>query len=175
MASKTLLLKKIFLFCGIFCFSIILSSRAADTKNAHPAKKYVVGKVTWMEWQKTAGWETYNADDYNPDPQKVKTISRLIKKRNGTFMVFGASWCGDSKSEMPKIFKLFSLAGISAQEVALYGLDLKKQEPSGTSEAYDIKRVATLVVLAGEVEIGRIVEYPALSWEDDLMAILTDE
>ena len=173
MISNLSLLKKIFVFCGIFSFSIILSALAADTGNPQSQKKYVVGKVTWTKWQKTAGWGTYSPDYYNPDPQKVSALSELIKKRNGSLIVFGASWCGDSKSEMPKIYKLFSLAGISDQEVALYGLDLKKQEPSGIADAYDIKRVATLVVLSGEEEIGRIVEYPAVSWEDDLIAILT--
>ncbi|NLI33948.1 MAG: hypothetical protein GX422_14395 [Deltaproteobacteria bacterium] len=49
------------------------------------------------------------------------------------------------------------------------------KEPSGQSERFGILNVPTLIILKGERELGRIVERPMQTWEDDILYILSNE
>lgn len=134
--------------------------------------KVVVGPLTWEEWQKDAGWKSYSADDYIPLDNLLDRFSELANSKDVSFLLFSASWCPDSKSEMPKIYKLFKSAGIPFEKIQLFGLDLKKEEPSGIAQDHQIERVPTLLVLKDLEEIGRVVEFPSKTWEEDLLMIL---
>jgi thiol-disulfide isomerase/thioredoxin len=133
----------------------------------------VLGKKTWEEWKAEAGWKSYSAEAYQPPEGKIRTISDLGKSKNATFVVFGGSWCPDTIKQLPMIYKIFALASIPPNKVDLYGVDRKKKDPSGTAEKFGIQKVPTLVILANGNEVGRIVEYPQVSWEDDIIALLS--
>lgn len=132
----------------------------------------VLGVCSWEGWQKEANWDDYEAADYEPDSLAIRRIAEKAKSPSITFLLFGGSWCGDSRDGIPKIFKIFRAAGIPLERTTLYGVDRKKRESTGTAEKFQIKRVPTLVVLRSGQEVGRIVEVPAVSWEKDLEALL---
>ncbi len=131
--------------------------------------KVIVGELTWQEWKKAAGWKSYSAENYIPEDDLLGAINTLANSDDVSFLFFGASWCPDSETEMPKVFKLFKRAGVSFEKIKLFGLSLKKDEPAGIARAYNIERVPTLVMLQGGKEIGRIVEFPKKTWEEDLL------
>jgi len=54
----------------------------------------------------------------------------------------------------------------------LFGLDRSKRDADGLAEKYQIEFVPTFVVLQDDEEIGRIVETPIVSIEQDLVEIL---
>jgi thiol-disulfide isomerase/thioredoxin len=135
------------------------------------AGKIIVGKITWDDWKKDAGWSDYSAIDYSPTDL---VEFREIVNSDISFILFSGSWCGDSKSEVPKIFKLFSQAG-KENKIKLYGLDRMKDEPSGIAKLYKIEKVPTLIILRDNQESGRIIEYPAISWEKDIMQIISSK
>lgn len=138
----------------------------------HKGKNVIVGECTWSEWQTSAGWASYRAADYRPDAGKASQLGKIAAAQKVSFLLFAGSWCGDSVSEVPKIFQLFAAANIPDAQVWLYGLDRDKYEPSGAATRYKISRVPTLVVVHQERELGRIVEYPKTSWEQDLLEIV---
>ncbi|MCS6989321.1 MAG: thioredoxin family protein [Chloroherpetonaceae bacterium] len=150
------------------CASSQLLQEDAETK-----EKMVVGKCSFADWKRLAEWSTYDAPDYAPDAETVARIAPLVKSPDVSFILFGGSWCGDTKTEFPKYFKLFSALNLPEPKVALYGVNRKKREGSGVAERFNLKRVPTLVVLRGDKEIGRIVEYPTETLEKDLLKILT--
>lgn len=157
---------------NLFFFIIILAliSACASTKNE---KKIITGEFSWNQWQKQAGWESYDAAEYLPGEFLSQQLKHIVVSEDVNLLLFSGSWCGDSKSEVPKIFKLFESANISLDKIKLYGVDRNKLEPTGTAEKYKIKRVPTLLVLRNGKEIGRIIEYPKTSWEEDIFQILT--
>ena len=132
-----------------------------------------LGEKTWEEWKAEAGWASYSADGFQPSAAKIEDISRLIKQKTATFLVFGGSWCSDTRIHLSRIMKILRLASVPSGDIHLYGVDRRKREPSGAAKRWNISKVPTVVVLSKNREIGRIVENPQVSWEDDILHILS--
>lgn len=135
-------------------------------------KPMLIGNFFWNEWLKETGWDNSGFLSYNPSDEKINTIKKLISEKNITFLIFGGSWCSDTKSELPKIFKIFSLCDLDINKIEIIGVDRQKSDPSGKSMLHHIERVPTLIILSENTELGRITEFPVISWEDDLIKIL---
>lgn len=113
-------------------------------------------------------WNGYR--DYTPRKDVVERIAAA--KGPIDVLVFFGTWCKDSVSEVPKILRTLDMAGNKDLRLTLYGVDRAKKEGLGMSERFDIRRVPTTVVLRDGIELGRIVEYPATSNEEELLKIL---
>lgn len=89
------------------------------------------------------------------------------------------TWCGDSKREIPRIFKLLEYSGVRASQLTMVMLDNRdsvyKQSPGHEEKDKAIHRVPTLIVYDGKKEMNRIVEVPVISLERDLLLILTGQ
>lgn len=150
-----------------------LFSCASYTVETGPKGKTIVkGSCTWEQWQSEAGWSAYDAAGYEPQDAFVSELRDLLQDESLGFLLFSGSWCGDSESEMPKIYKLFDECGAAPCRICLYGLDRDKKDGCGTAAKYNIERVPTLVVLRDGKEAGRIVEYPEKSWEEDIFYLV---
>lgn len=135
-------------------------------------KDYPVGPMSWMEWQEKAGWASYDAKEYEVPYNFIDLLTEKLQGRKIEFILFGASWCSDSKKGMPELYKLFTLISFDIIKVTLIGVNREKLDPDNNSRIYNIEKVPTLIVFEGEKEIGRIVEVPLLSWHEDLLEIL---
>lgn len=82
------------------------------------------------------------------------------------------TWCSDSKKHVPHFLKIADLAGIPASRIKFYGVDRTKKSNDGVTDRYRIERVPTFIFLKQGAEIGRIVEAPRTSVEEDMLAIL---
>ncbi len=154
----------------IISFIIVSCSSSYLVHKNEEGEVMVVGKLSWEQWQKSAGWESYLAKDYVPGPEVIQEISDAYQPEHHSFILFGGSWCGDSEDGIPVIYEILRLAGISSDAVTLYGVDRDKKEPSGTAAEMNIKKVPTLIILKDGKETDRIVESPAKSWEKDMLA-----
>jgi thioredoxin 1 len=88
-------------------------------------------------------------------------------------VVFG-TWCKDSQRELPRFLKVTDMAGIPDDRVRLYGVDRSKESPDGLTEKFDIKYVPTIILLKNGLEIGRIIEKPHATIEEDMVFILAE-
>jgi len=115
-----------------------------------------------------AFWNRYR--DYTPRKDVVEKITGV----QGSFdiLLFFGTWCKDSVSEVPKILRVLDAADNKNLKLTLYGVDRAKKEGLGMSEKFNIQRVPTTIVLRDGAELGRIVEYPKKSSEEDLLRIL---
>ncbi len=84
------------------------------------------------------------------------------------------TWCGDSKREVPRFLKIVDLALIPPHQIKYYGLDRSKKSTDGITERYRIERVPTFIFFKNNNEIGRIVETPRNTLEEDVLTILAD-
>jgi thiol-disulfide isomerase/thioredoxin len=151
------------MFFAAGCASPKLTLEDGDAK-----EKMILGKCSIQSWKQSADWATYDAPDYAPDGEAVNVIRQNLQSESITLLLFGGSWCGDTKAEFPKYFKLFQALGISEQKLSLYGVSRNKKEPSNAAEQYKIVRVPTFIALKDGKEIGRITEYPKESIEKDI-------
>ena len=151
-------------------FGIIACSSVIEQKSEKPV---ITGKFSWNEWKNQAKWKSYSVDNYFIPNEKIELIRSFLDLQNEKFLIFSGSWCGDSETEVPKIIKIFDSLGISSENYNLYGVDREKREPEGIAEQYKIEKVPTLIVLRNGAEIGRIIEFPQNTWEDDIFLIIS--
>ncbi|PWU04241.1 MAG: hypothetical protein C5B52_01820 [Bacteroidetes bacterium] len=120
-------------------------------------------------------WYDPNYENYKIDSATIDKISKDMK--NKTFEIFMGTWCGDSKREVPRIFKILNYCKIPSSKIKLVMLDYRdssyKQSPNHEEREMDIHRVPDLLVFENGTELGRIVESPVESLEKDLAKILS--
>jgi hypothetical protein len=114
--------------------------------------------------------ETY--DTATIDNDIVTLIAAL--NHDVDILVFLGTWCGDSRREVPRFFRVVDAVGFPRERIRLYGLDRTKKSDDGMTERYAIERVPTFIFLKRDIEIGRITERPHASLEADMLAILAD-
>jgi hypothetical protein len=99
-----------------------------------------------------------------------------------TVLIFFGNWCSDSKRELPRFFATLDLVHNNNFSARLFGLDRTKKDSAGFAEAFKIEKVPTFIFLRGardfsanapalneqtKGELGRIIETPAISIEQD--------
>ncbi|MBE0651507.1 MAG: thioredoxin family protein [Bacteroidales bacterium] len=115
-------------------------------------------------------WFNYQYKSYKPESKVVSDIQKKLDKTQLT-VVFG-SWCGDSKEQVGRFYKILNDAGYNTASVKAIAVDRALKVPGSDISKLDIKRVPTFIVSYQGKEIGRIVESPKKTLEKDLQNIL---
>lgn len=122
-----------------------------------------------------AAWFVPNYNNYKVDTAVAEEIKKNISGKQ--FLIFLGTWCGDSKREVPRLFKLFDYCNVKPEQIKLVLVSnhdsAYKQSPTHEEKGMNILRVPTLIVLENNKEINRIVESPIENLEKDLLKILT--
>jgi thiol-disulfide isomerase/thioredoxin len=151
----------------------LFSSRISQLNNHSTDSDKFVGEFSWEVWKKLTGWSDNDVEDYIHDDIILSELKFKLQKTNIQFLFFVAEWCGDSHSAAPTVMSLFKLLEISNNLIKLIGVSRDKMSPDPAFRN-KIDSIPTLLVQIDEYEIGRIEEYPAVSWEYDLLKILSD-
>ncbi len=164
-------------YFGILMASLALASCSSlepsyRTETDIAGTKILVGRITRaaIENDSAFPWFARGYSTYTPAAQPLEELRARTSELR--FVLFIGTWCGDSKAEVPKIFKTFDALGIEPGCIEMYGVDRKKDSGNGEGTANAVTRIPTLIVYSGEKEIGRIVEYPRLGIEADICQML---
>lgn len=116
-------------------------------------------------WWYQAGYNDYEInesaiDDLNPNPEEI------------TITVVLGTWCSDSRREFPHFAKLMDLIGFPREKIKIIAVNRSKVTEGDDVAELNIEFVPTFIVYRSGKEIGRIVETPAASLEEDLVEIL---
>lgn len=109
-------------------------------------------------------------DSYKPDYTLSEKLK--IKLTNITIAIVMATWCGDSKEQIPRFYKVIDKIGFDKKNITIYCVDRDKKTPKGETEKYKVTLVPTIIFYKNELEIGRITETPKLTIEGDMLEIL---
>lgn len=122
-----------------------------------------------------AKWFVTNYDNYQPASSTVAALQKLSVKDISIDIYLG-TWCGDSRREVPRFLKLLDQIPVLSKNVKIIGLggsdSLYKQSPGKEESGKGIFRVPVFIIYRNGVEVNRINEFPAVSLEKDLYAIL---
>ena len=166
-------MKKIFIAALLLATAALLKAQQAATK-----QDILYGAIQKEDLLKSPYSEWFNPgyENYQPDVALRDKIKKLISN-DISLQVFLGTWCGDSRREVPRLLRLLDDVGFpkkNLQIIALGGGDsLLKQSPQHEEAGKAIFRVPTIIVYKNNVEINRINEFPVLSLEADLYAILS--
>jgi hypothetical protein len=161
----------------VILISIAPGSRAAAQEPREEPPK-LLGRCTaeQLMTEPFSEWYVSGHDSYSPNPEIVRALVATDRTDIEMTLFFG-TWCGDSRREVPRLYKLFDTINLPEERVQLIALDsaegARKTSPGGEQRGQEIYRVPTLIVRRSGEEIGRIVESPVLSLERDLLAILS--
>ena len=82
------------------------------------------------------------------------------------------TWCGDSKREVPRLWRALEVAGTVPFAVTYLGVDRAKEAPNGVVDGLDARYVPTIIVRRDGAEVGRIIEGATDGVEVALLALL---
>lgn len=121
-------------------------------------------------------WFSKNHEDYLVN----KAIAKKLKDslRQYEIKVFLGTWCGDSKKEVPRFYKVIEAAKFPESQLQVIAVnqtkEAYKQSPNHEEKGLNIHRVPTFIFYKDGKEVNRIVEHPKETFERDLLSIVTD-
>ncbi|WP_109302711.1 thioredoxin family protein [Aquimarina sp. AU474] len=120
-------------------------------------------------------WFSKNHSQYTPKQISIDSLKRRLDQY--TIKVFMGTWCGDSKREVPRFYKILENSEYPLDRLTIIGVDRRKstykQSPGGEHEGLNIHRVPTFIFYKDGKEVNRIVESPKNTLETDMLNILS--
>lgn len=121
-------------------------------------------------------WFSKNHEDYLVNKAVVKKLKDSLKQYE--IKVFLGTWCGDSKKEVPRFYKVLETAKFPESQLQVIAVnrtkEAYKQSPNHEEKGMNIHRVPTFIFYKDGKEVNRIVEHPKETFERDLLSIVTD-
>ncbi|KGL61961.1 thioredoxin family protein [Polaribacter sp. Hel1_85] len=166
-------MKKLFLLA----FIIVLSSCSVQKKVTAEKNKRgdLVGFADKESFNQAPynNWFNQKFNTYTPD---AATIASLKKELKGVKIKgFMGTWCGDSKRETPRFYKILEQTDFNLNNFELITVNRSKKTPDNLQEGLNIKRVPTFIFYKEGKEIGRYVEYARESLEKDILKIVSGQ
>ncbi len=115
-------------------------------------------------------WFYKNYHEYEPDSlvlEQIKSLSDSI-----SIQIFMGTWCSDSRREVPRFMKVLDGLSFGDEQLQIINVNRKKKSPTHEERKKDIEFVPTFIIYRGDIEIGRIVEFPMITLEGDFLSIL---
>ena len=107
---------------------------------------------------------------YQPKPEAVDKLRGLGHEIR--IEVYFGSWCSDSKAQLSAFFKVLDLVDTPLLQTAYFGMPEDKAKRAAYDRGREIVKLPTFIVIVDGREIGRIVETPKTTVEEDLVRIL---
>ena len=163
-------LKTIFFF--LFLATTAVVSGQANQDNTGNLIGYAQ-KTDFLKKQ-YRGWFEYHHKNYQPEKKIVEEIKKNL--RGISVLCFMGTWCGDSKRETPRFYKIMEQANFNFDKnLTLFALNRLKKTSDNLKEGYAIRRIPTFIFYKEGEELGRYVEFPRESMEKDILKIITKQ
>jgi len=165
----------VLLIAGLFMCSTRITN---SDKTSYPEKivqENLIGRINRSDlltepfslWF-NEGYASYSVDKATMDSIPGKAWENL------EISIVLATWCPDTRRELPRFFKIMDYAGFPDQNLDLIAVNREKRAPSLDLEYLDIQMVPTIIFFRENMELGRIIETPLKSLEKDIAEILTN-
>lgn len=161
----------------LLLFSINTFAQTVQEVTAKDGSKKLLGHINIEALQNSPykEWFQPQYDSYIVEEQKLIPFSKALNKVS--IKIFMGTWCGDTKREVPRFLKILDSQNFNQTKLEIYCLDngdsgAYKQSPQHEEKGLSIHRVPTFIFYENNKEIGRIIESPVVSFEQDVINIL---
>jgi len=164
---------KSILFIMVFLFSTGIFAQELNKviKDPELEKEVLIGKCDRNGMLLPVFSEYFNEGYGSYVPNQV-AVKQLKKKKKGVEVaVIMASWCGDSKEQVPRFFKILDEIKFDEAKVNIIAVDKAKTGGAVDVSGLNIERVPTFIFYRDGREIGRIIETPVGLLERDMLLI----
>lgn len=116
-------------------------------------------------------WMHSNINWYKPNADCVANLTAV--KDTVQLLVFVGTWCEDSQIVFPQLLKMLAQVGFNNKRLTIVGVDRNKKTLGALSEALQITKAPTILVMKAGKEIGRVEEFGKSGMYDkDLAEVL---
>ena len=153
----------------LFLMITVALLSCSNNKKQQPKQKLLTGWLTKDNLLQEIPQYKAEMDLYQPDSTVIANLNTLEKLF--TLNIFLGTYCSDCKREVPRFLKMIEQLNSANFSYRLFGLNRAAADTSGMREKFNIEYVPTFIVYHNEEEIGRIIERPMVSLENDLLEI----
>ena len=164
-------MKKIILIVLLLFIYFNGNSQKEKTTLSAPANLVGIKTIEDFKQQPYDLWFNPNYSDYKLDKSVVKELNKHIK--GVSIKAFMGTWCGDSKLEVPGLYKLLDALKFEQKNLTMIAVNRDKKTPDNLQHGLNIFRVPTFIFYKNGQEIGRFVEYPRETLEKDILKIVS--
>ncbi len=154
-----------------FCnstYSQEYNQTVSDEKSGNPI---IVGAAD-VQGLKTIGtWYEEEYALYTPDQTVLDSIQLFKDQLPDVFIVLG-TWCGDSKEHVPHFYKIANMLNYPEDKIFMVAVDRDKKGGDFCLADFNITLVPTFIFTYKGEEIGRIIETPVKTLEQDMLGVL---
>ena len=153
-------MKKLFVFAIALLFVLYAFAQSSvEVSRDGQGNKVLKGFITKKDLVTDTAftWFAQNQKGFTLNPNVVKQYNAAKDSIN--IIVFGGTWCGDTKHLLPNFIATTDAAGFPDNHITLIGVDRNKKTLFNLSEAFGITNVPTFIVMKNGKELGRVVEY----------------
>jgi hypothetical protein len=167
--------KFILLSLAMFTGMILYPQEKKMNQTIHDQKSdhdIMIGYCTFQGITDTAFNSSFRTEynSYNPDPLIIDQIHSLMDAI--TVTIVSGTWCSDSREQVPRFMKILDLIEPVIPEPVLICVDRDKKAADVPLEELKILKVPTFIIYHDKSEIGRIIETPQTTLEEDFLMIL---
>lgn len=111
--------------------------------------------------------------EVNSQPEAAGVEALTLVAFGAEVEVFLGTWCGDSRRELPRLWKALDQMPATPFSLHYVAVDREKKEPAGPIAESGVLYLPTLIVKRNGHEVGRIVETAPHGVEVDLADLLS--
>ena len=117
-----------------------------------------------------AKWFNPEYKNYIPDSVAIEILKEEMKDVDITLVK--GSWCDDGRIYVPHLYKILDEINYPTEEINLIAVNEEKKTEADEIEGLAIDLVPTIIFYRNNSELGRIVEVPNQSIEEDMLGIV---
>jgi len=124
-----------------------------------------------LESKQFGGWFRKEYAEYE---LKTAVLNQQVaqKLQSIEIVIVLGTWCSDSRREVPRMYKILDKLNFQEKNVKLICVNSLKLAQGIDIQPLNIERVPTFIFYSNQKEIGRIIETPEKSLEEDIADIL---
>jgi thiol-disulfide isomerase/thioredoxin len=158
-------------FIAFTSFAQVQYEVSADPK--HPEAKILKGIINKNIIKSDTSYKWYAENQKYYGSPDTSIVGAMQRDKAVKYILFGGTWCDDTRFILPKFFLLQEKAGIADDRITLFGVDREKQTLGNIASALNITNVPTIIVMKDGKELGRVVEYGKTGkWDKELAEIV---
>jgi hypothetical protein len=165
--------RQLFTAAAVF-LTVLFTHHAASGQNTQ-REEMITGNVSLNDLLVIDTFKTEYAQyfaNYKVREEILFEIKQLLLvDTNIRILAIVGSWCGDTKEQLAVLNRILSETGLSLP-VQYIAVDRNKQAQDMDLSMYDVERIPVFLFYSGEELLGKIIETPHQSMEEDILQIL---
>ena len=157
------------LLITLFSCKEIVNKVTVDEKTGQPMLVGITDR-TAFERPEFLEWFSTEYFGYEPDEFILSQIKELSDGVN--IQIFMGTWCSDSRREVPRFLRILDGLKFERTKLLIVNVNRKMKSPTHDEKNRNIEFVPTFIIYRNGNEIGRIVEFPIITLESDLLSLL---